>query len=83
MKVALPSRAPRSKEWTTSVGEVASYKDMGDLLPRRRAPRILVVDDQASIAGLISQLLTIRGYEWSRLPVPIRPKKKFTAAPPI
>ena len=33
---------------------------MGDLLPRRRAPRILVVDDQASIAGLMSQLLTIR-----------------------
>src|SRR5438445_2177562 len=63
MKVALPSRAPRSKEWTTSVGEVASYRDMGDLLPRRRAPRILVVDDQASIAGLMSQLLTIRGYD--------------------
>ena len=63
MKVALPSRAPRSKEWTTSVGEVASYKDMGDLLPRRRAPLILVVDDQASIAGLMSQLLTIRGYD--------------------
>src|SRR5436305_7980323 len=63
MKVALPSRAPRSKEWTTSVGEVASYRDMGGLLPRRRAPLILVVDDQASIAGLMSQLLTIRGYD--------------------
>ena len=36
---------------------------MGDLLPRRRAPRILVVDDQASIAGLMSQLLAIRGYD--------------------
>ena len=35
---------------------------MGDLLPRRRAPRILVVDDQPSIAGLMSQLLTMRGY---------------------
>jgi len=35
---------------------------MGDLLPRRRVPRILVVDDQPSIAGLMSQLLTIRGY---------------------
>jgi CheY-like chemotaxis protein len=45
------------------VGEVASYRDMGDLLPRRRAPLILVVDDQASIAGLMSQLLTIRGYD--------------------
>jgi DNA-binding response OmpR family regulator len=36
---------------------------MGDLLLRRRAPRILVVDDQPSIAGLMSQLLTMRGYE--------------------
>jgi len=35
---------------------------MGDLLPRRRPPQILVVDDQPSIAGLMSQLLTIRGY---------------------
>ena len=41
--------------------EAASYQDMGDLLPRR-APRILVVDDQPSIAGLMSQLLTMRGY---------------------
>jgi putative two-component system response regulator len=36
---------------------------MGDLLPRRRAPRILVVDDQPSVAGLMSQLLAIRGYD--------------------
>ena len=42
--------------------EAASYQTMGDLLPRRRVPRILVVDDQPSIAGLMSQLLTIRGY---------------------
>jgi len=48
---------------TTVEGEAASYQDMGDLLPRRRAPRILVVDDQPSIAGLMSQLLTMRGYD--------------------
>lgn len=47
---------------TTAHDEVASYQRMGDLLPRRRVPRILVVDDQPSIAGLMSQLLTIRGY---------------------
>ena len=63
MKVAFSSRAARSNGRTTSVGEVASYSDMGDVLPRRRAPRILVVDDQASIAGLMSQLLSIRGYD--------------------
>jgi putative two-component system response regulator len=48
---------------TTDKPEGASYFDMGDLLARRRAPRILVVDDQPSIAGLMSQLLTIRGYD--------------------
>src|SRR5215831_19457504 len=48
---------------TTWKEEVASYQDMGDLLPRRRAPRILVVDDQPSIAGLMSQLLMMRGYD--------------------
>src|SRR5579872_988758 len=48
---------------TTAQGEAASYKDMGDLLPRRRSPRILVVDDQPSIAGLMSQLLSMRGYD--------------------
>lgn len=36
---------------------------MGELLPRRKAPRILVVDDQPSIAGLMSQLLGMRGYD--------------------
>src|ERR1700675_4554744 len=48
---------------TTAKGEIASYQAMGDLLIRRRAPRILVVDDQPSIAGLMSQLLTMRGYD--------------------
>jgi putative two-component system response regulator len=58
-----PSQVPlRSNAQTTLKGESHSYPDMGDLLPRRRAPRILVVDDQPSIAGLMSQLLTIRGY---------------------
>ncbi|MGH9496615.1 MAG: HD domain-containing phosphohydrolase [Candidatus Sulfotelmatobacter sp.] len=33
------------------------------MLPRPRAARILVVDDQPSIAGLMSQLLSMRGYE--------------------
>ena len=48
---------------TTAKGEAASYQGMNDLFLRRRAPRILVVDDQPSIAGLMSQLLTMRGYD--------------------
>ena len=58
------SRIPGPRETRTTPNEEgASYRDMGDLLPRRRAPRIMVVDDQPSIAGLMSQLLTMRGYD--------------------
>jgi putative two-component system response regulator len=48
---------------TTGKPEAASEREMGDLLPHRRPPRILVVDDQPSIAGLMSQLLGMRGYD--------------------
>jgi len=54
------TQGPRAR--TTTGEEAGSYQSMGDLLPRRRPPQILVVDDQPSIAGLMSQLLTIRGY---------------------
>src|SRR5580700_4804090 len=64
MSVLPPSRSLSQPDGqTTSTSQAASDKDMGDLLPRRRAPRILVVDDQPSIAGLMSQLLAMRGYE--------------------
>ncbi|HTS38683.1 MAG TPA: HD domain-containing phosphohydrolase [Candidatus Solibacter sp.] len=55
--------AANSETRTTPREATASYPNMGDLLPRRRAPRILVVDDQPSIAGLMNQLLTMRGYD--------------------
>jgi putative two-component system response regulator len=48
---------------TTSNPQTGSDKHMGDLLPVRHAPRILVVDDQPTIAGLMSQLLALSGYE--------------------
>src|SRR5712671_1414290 len=56
-------RLSRQNPRTTAKPEAASDQQRGDLLPHRRAPRILVVDDQPSIAGLMSQLLTMRGYE--------------------
>jgi putative two-component system response regulator len=61
-----PSSSPASaspESRTTSVEKAASDLYMGQLLPHRRAPRILVVDDQPSIAGLMRQLLTMRGYD--------------------
>src|ERR1700744_5813491 len=48
---------------TTSFRNAASQLGMGGLLLPRRVPRILVVDDQPSIAGLMYQLLSIRGAE--------------------
>src|SRR5712671_4525138 len=47
----------------TSKSEAGSEQNMVSLWPARRPARILVVDDQPSIAGLMSQLLTMRGYE--------------------
>src|SRR5579862_316927 len=61
--MSISSSSRNRPAWTTSKGQGASYQDMGELLPTRRAQRILVVDDQPSIAGLMSQLLTIRGYD--------------------
>src|SRR3979490_241484 len=61
---------PNNSRWfthrnprTPAKPEAASYLEMGDLLPQRRPPRILVVDDQPRIAGLMSQLLGMRGYD--------------------
>ena len=48
---------------TTSQPGAASDQDMQALAKRRQAPRILVVDDHPTIAGLMSQLLTQRGYD--------------------
>lgn len=48
---------------TTPKPEAGSDHHMGNLLPVRRPPRILVVDDQPTIAGLMSQLLAMSGYD--------------------
>jgi len=53
----------KSETGTTSNPEPGFESSMGTLLPVRRPARILVVDDQPTIAGLMSQLLTMSGYE--------------------
>ncbi|MGC1370725.1 MAG: HD domain-containing phosphohydrolase [Candidatus Sulfotelmatobacter sp.] len=50
-------------ETGTSEAVLGSATSMASLLPSRRPSRILVVDDQPTIAGLMSQLLTMSGYE--------------------
>jgi cyclic di-GMP phosphodiesterase len=63
--MSLP-RDPRlslSELRTTSRTRAASDQGMGEVGNRRHSPRILVVDDNPSIAALMGQLLAMRGYE--------------------
>jgi len=61
--MSFPHDSRRGKARTTPQSVAASDQNMSGLWIRRQAPRVLVVDDNASIAGLMSQLLTMRGYE--------------------
>jgi len=55
--------ASRDTLGTTSQPEAASDPEMGVTTTRKPASRILVVDDNPGIAALMSQLLSMRGYE--------------------
>jgi putative two-component system response regulator len=58
------SRPAESGEARTTFQQKAgSDQDMQVLQTQRQAPRILVVDDHPTIAGLMSQLLVQRGYD--------------------
>ena len=48
---------------TSSGREAASASGITEHLTQRHAPRILVVDDNPGIAALMSQLLSMRGYD--------------------
>jgi putative two-component system response regulator len=64
MKFSSDARLVVSPEGrATSQPETGSEQNMVSLWPARRPARILVVDDQPSIAGLMSELLRMRGYE--------------------
>src|ERR1700739_4249762 len=54
---------PGSNAQATPQPDAGFDKSMGNLLSVRRPARILVVDDQPTIAGLMSQLLTMSGYD--------------------
>src|SRR5271163_3661015 len=59
--------SPPHKLRTTSSSPPSSYKEMGDLSPRR-APRVLVVDDNPDTMVLMRELLSTRGYEVVAVP---------------
>lgn len=63
MSLPRDSRFSLSDLRTTSPAGAASDQSMSEVGARRHSARILVVDDNANIAALMSQLLTMRGYE--------------------
>jgi putative two-component system response regulator len=48
---------------TTPSPHSQCYKDMGEVLSRRRAPRVLVVDDNPDTMVLMQELLSVHGYD--------------------
>jgi len=48
---------------TTFPDDNCSYDGMGKLIPHRRAPRILVVDDNPELAAVMRELLSGAGYD--------------------
>lgn len=58
-----PRLAFLSNPKASSGREPASASGISEHFPRRHAPRILVVDDNPGIAALMSQLLSMRGYD--------------------
>ena len=58
-----PRLALSSNLGKTSEPDLTSQSNIADNWTRRHASRILVVDDNAGIAALMSQLLTMRGYD--------------------
>src|ERR1700736_5668506 len=59
-----------------------SYKDMGEVLARRSPPRILVVDDNQDIMGLMQELLATRGYEVVAVPDAIHAEAEILSHAP-
>jgi response regulator RpfG family c-di-GMP phosphodiesterase len=54
--------SPPHKFRTTPASNSPSYRGMGELSPRR-APRVLVVDDNPDTMVLMRELLATRGYQ--------------------
>jgi cyclic di-GMP phosphodiesterase len=66
---------------TTISSRSVSYKDMGEV-PRRNPPRILVVDDNQDIMGLMQELLATRGYDVVAVPDAIHAEAEILRRPP-
>jgi len=72
---------PRKARATLS-SRLSSQNSMKEVLTRRRAPRILVVDDNPDIMELMRELLATRGYEVVSVPNAIQAEAEIARRPP-
>ena len=60
--------SPLQKVPTTISSRSVSYQEMSEVSIRRSPPRILVVDDNQDIMGLMQELLATHGYDVVAVP---------------
>ncbi len=77
--MSLRQKLPTSISTPSSVPS-HSYRDIGE--GRRRAPRILVVDDNKDIMLLMQELLATRGYDVVAVPDAVRAEVEVLRCPP-
>jgi len=70
------------KARTTLLASFQSYRDMEEGLFRRRAPRVLVVDDNPDTMVLMQELLSRRGYEVTAVPDAAHAELEVQRQPP-
>ncbi len=67
---------------TTPSSRFQSYKGLGEVLLRRRAPRVLVVDDNPATMVLMRELLSSRGYDVVAVPDAAQAEAEIRRQPP-
>lgn len=67
---------------TTPSNRSQSYKDMGEVLSRRRPARVLVVDDNPDTMVLMQELLSVRGYDVVAVPDAAQAEAEVRRQPP-
>ncbi|MGC2183255.1 MAG: HD domain-containing phosphohydrolase [Terriglobales bacterium] len=74
--------SPPQKVPTTISSRPVSYKEMGEVSMRRSPPRILVVDDNRDIMGLMQELLATHGYDVVAVPDAVHAEAEILRHPP-
>jgi len=74
--------SPPQKVPTTISSRSVSYKEMSEVPIRRSPPRILVVDDNRDIMGLMQELLATHGYDVVAVPDAFHAEVEILRHPP-